>query len=104
MTIGTVNIRTTAIACQVCDDVGATRRTSAPIIEMDSTATAPVSAIVAAPIAVVVSTTAPVVVLATGPLLVLLLVLLWQWCHQLVATMEVGPPCSCSMLGLIPLC
>ena len=63
MTIGAVNIRTTAIACQVRDDVGATRRTSAPIIEMDSTATALASAIVALPIAVVVPTTIPVVVL-----------------------------------------
>ena len=64
MTIGAVDIRSTAIACQVGDDVGATRRTSvAPIVEMDSTATALVSAIVASPIAVVVPTTIPVVVL-----------------------------------------
>ena len=57
MTIGTVDIRTTAIACQVRDDVGATRRTSAPII-------------VASPITVVV---------ATRLLLVFLLVGLLHW-------------------------
>ena len=64
MTIGAVDIRSTAIACQVGDNVGATGRTSvAPIVEMDPTATAPAAAIIASPIAVVVSTTIPVVVL-----------------------------------------
>ena len=79
MTIGTVDIRPTAIACQVRDDVGATRRTSSPIIEMNSTATALASVIVASPIAVVVPNTIPVVVLATGLLLVFLLVELPHW-------------------------
>ncbi len=65
MTIGAVDIRSTAIACQVGDNVGATGRTSvAPIVEMDPpTATAPAAAIIASPIAVVVSTTIPAVVL-----------------------------------------
>ena len=64
MTIGAVDIRCTAIASQVGDNVGATGRTSvAPIVELDSTATALTSVIIASPIAVVVSTTIPVVVL-----------------------------------------
>ena len=79
MTIGTVDIRPTEIACQVSDDVGATRRTSFPIIEMYSTAIALASAIIAAPIAVVISTTAPVVVVAAGLLLVFLLLGLCLW-------------------------
>ena len=46
MTIGTVDIRPTAIACQVSDDVGATRRISASIIKVDATPATFASAIV----------------------------------------------------------
>ena len=68
--IGTVDVRPTAIACQVSDDVGATKRTSAPIIKVDATSASFASAIIASAIAVIVSAAAPVVLLVPWLVLV----------------------------------